>query len=109
MEDVSDPAFRAICREYGAALCFTGVELRLFARPFVLDGVLMGASDFRFLQVSTLAGLAAFLPIGAAVLAWHRLGVLGLWCGLGLWLFARLGVNVGRYRGVRWTRVVALR
>jgi nifR3 family TIM-barrel protein len=37
MEDVSDPAFRAICREYGADLCFT---------EFVnVDGLLNG--DFR--------------------------------------------------------------
>jgi putative MATE family efflux protein len=69
---------------------------------FVLDGVLMGASDFRFLQASTISGLVGFLPVGTAVLAWHRLGIVGLWSGLAVWLLLRLAVNAARYRGSTW-------
>jgi Na+-driven multidrug efflux pump len=70
---------------------------------FVLDGILMGASNFRFLQASTIAGLLGFLPVGAAVLTWHRLGIAGLWFGLGVWLVLRLAVNAYRIRGSAWT------
>jgi putative MATE family efflux protein len=72
---------------------------------WVLDGVLLGASDFRYLQVSTMGGLAAFLPFGAAVLVWPRLGIIGIWCGLAAWLLVRLAVNRRRYRGSRWVEV----
>lgn len=69
---------------------------------FVLDGVLMGAGDFAFLRVSTLAGLVAFAPVAAAVLVWHRLGLVTVWVGLAGWIGARLVVNTARYRGERW-------
>jgi putative MATE family efflux protein len=72
---------------------------------WVLDGVLMGASDFRFLQVSTTGALVAFLPVGAALLKWHRLGIAGIWLGLAVWLSVRLAINYSRYRGSRWTEV----
>lgn len=72
---------------------------------WVLDGVLMGASDFRFLQVSTTGALVAFVPVGAAVLKWHRLGIAGIWVGLSVWLLVRLAINYTRYRGTRWTEV----
>jgi putative MATE family efflux protein len=90
-----------------AALVVVGVLQIPGAVLWVLDGVLMGASDFRFLQASTVSALVTFVPVGAAVLKWHQLGIVGIWCGLGGWLCVRLAVNYGRYRGARWTTVAA--
>ncbi|HWW53212.1 MAG TPA: MATE family efflux transporter [Acidimicrobiales bacterium] len=90
-----------------AALVVVGVLQVPGAVLWVLDGVLMGASDFRFLQVSTTSALMAFLPVGAAVLVWHRLGVIGIWVGLSVWLLVRLAINRTRYRGTRWTEIAA--
>jgi putative MATE family efflux protein len=84
------------------ALVAVGVLQVPDAVLFVLDGILMGASDFRFLQASTVAGLVAFVPVGVAVSVWHRLGITGIWFGLGMWLLARLAVNAARYRGSTW-------
>jgi Na+-driven multidrug efflux pump len=55
--------------------------------------------------VSTTSAFVAFLPVGAAVLVWHRLGIVGIWLGLSAWLAVRLAINRARYAGSRWTRV----
>ena len=47
--------------------------------------------------------------MGAAVLVWHRLGIVGIWLGLSLWLLVRLTINHARYAGARWTEVAAPR
>lgn len=72
------------------------------AVAFVLDGVLIGASDFRFLQWSTVAGLAVFTPFAVAVLVRPGLGIVGLWCGLLAWMTGRAAANWVRYRGEAW-------
>ena len=94
-----------VARQAAAALVIVGVLQLPDAVLFVLDGVLMGASDFGFLRASTVGGLLAFLPVGASILAWHRLGIVGLWSGLGVWLFVRLAVNAVRFAGRQWTLV----
>lgn len=75
------------------------------AVAFVLDGVLIGGSDFRFLQWSMLAGLAVYLPFAAFVLRFHSLGVAGVWIGLLAWMTGRAGANYVRYRSRRWAEV----
>jgi Na+-driven multidrug efflux pump len=75
------------------------------AIAFVLDGVLIGGSDFRFLQWSMLAGLAVYLPFAAGVLRFHSLGVAGVWVGLLAWMTGRALANYARYRGRRWADV----
>jgi putative MATE family efflux protein len=70
---------------------------------FVLDGSLMGASDFRFLQWATIAAGFVFVPFAVAVLTWHRLGVAGIWVGLFAWMTARAVANYVRFRAGRWT------
>lgn len=71
---------------------------------FVLDGVLMGASDFRFLKWTTLAGATSFLPFAAAVLVWDRLGIAVVWVGLLAWMSTRALVSAARFRRVeQWT------
>jgi putative MATE family efflux protein len=99
----SDPA---VVRKGAAALVLLGVLQVPAALAFVLDGVLMGASDFRFLKWTTLAGAAAFLPFAAAVLVWHRLGIAVLWAGMVAWMAARAAVSQARFRRGGWTAAI---
>jgi putative MATE family efflux protein len=71
---------------------------------FVLDGVLMGAGDFRFLFVSTaLAAVGGLVPItvAALVLGW---GLTGIWAGMSALMAVRLVTTVARLRGGAWLR-----
>jgi putative MATE family efflux protein len=74
------------------------------ASLWVLDGILMGASEYRFMLYSTMGGLVLFLPMALAVLHWHHLGIIGLWCAMGIWATGRLTTNVLRYRALPWAR-----
>ena len=89
------------------ALVLVGVVQLPAAVVFVLDGVLIGASDTAYQQWANVAAFVVFCPFAAAVLHWHRLGIAGLWLGLLAWMIARLAANVARFAGPRWTRVAA--
>ncbi|TDD03045.1 MATE family efflux transporter [Nonomuraea deserti] len=66
---------------------------------FVLDGVLIGAGDQRYLAWAGVWTTLAYLP--AALLA-TGFGVVALWCALGVWMFARLVALVRRAAGTAW-------
>ncbi|MGP3964636.1 MATE family efflux transporter [Nonomuraea sp. 3N208] len=66
---------------------------------FVLDGVLIGAGDQRYLAWAGVWTTLAYLP--AAFLA-SGLGVVVLWCALGVWMIARLITLVRRAAGTAW-------
>lgn len=69
---------------------------------FVLDGVLMGAGDFRFLFWSTAeAALGGLLPVclAALVFGW---GLPGIWAGMATMMGVRLVATVARLRRGRW-------
>jgi MATE family, multidrug efflux pump len=68
------------------------------AVTFVLDGVLMGASDFGFVKWVTVGALVVYLPFALAVLHWHRLGIVTIWAGLVVWVTARAALNLWRFR-----------
>ncbi|MFM7271671.1 MAG: MATE family efflux transporter [Actinomycetes bacterium] len=72
------------------------------AAVFVLDGVLIGAGDARYLAVAmAVASLGLFVPLALTVLALDR-GLLALWAALVVLMVARLlGLGM-RYRGDRW-------
>ena len=90
-----------------AALVVVGLAQVPAAVAFVLDGVLIGSSDFRFLQWAMVVALVLFLPFAAAVLRWHHLGVAGIWGGLLAWMLGRALLNAGRFRGQRWTALAS--
>ncbi len=70
---------------------------------FVLDGVLMGAADFRFLLGSTaLASFGGLVPFALLALALDA-GLIGLWWGMGVLMVIRLVTTLIRLRGERWT------
>jgi putative MATE family efflux protein len=99
-----DPGVR---HEAGIALVGVAVLQPVGAVAFVLDGVLLGASDDAFQAASNLAALAAFAPFAAAVLATTSLGIAGVWAGLVAWMAVRAGANTWRFRSGAWARLEA--
>jgi Na+-driven multidrug efflux pump len=75
---------------------------------FVLDGVLMGAGDMRYLAVSMVAAAVLFL-IAAAVLIATGAGLGWLWTAILGLMLARLVALAVRVRGDRWLVVGAVR
>jgi putative MATE family efflux protein len=72
------------------------------AFTFVLDGVLMGANDFRDLRWQTTVAFVACLPVFAAVFARPSLGIVTVWLGLLVWISVRAVKNHARVQGDRW-------
>ena len=69
---------------------------------FVLDGVLIGAGDNRFLAVASVATTGVFLVCAYAGL-WAGGGLTGLWLAIGAFMIARLVVLSARARTSAWT------
>jgi Na+-driven multidrug efflux pump len=68
---------------------------------FVLDGLLIGAGDMRYLAGAMVVGLVVFAGAAGTVAATGA-GVVWLWGALGLLMVTRL-VTLGlRWRGSRW-------
>jgi putative MATE family efflux protein len=59
-------------------LIVLGVSVPLGAAVFVLDGVLIGAGDARYLALTGIVNLAAFVPMAIAVLLWAPSDAIGL-------------------------------
>jgi putative MATE family efflux protein len=72
------------------------------AFTFVLDGVLMGANDFRDLRWQTTVAFVACLPVFAAVFVRPSLGIVTVWLGLLVWISVRAVKNHARVQGDRW-------
>jgi putative MATE family efflux protein len=68
---------------------------------FVLDGVLIGAGDNRYLALSGLLVLVVF-AVGAGAVVVLGGGLAALWWAIGAFMLARLVVLVHRARGDRW-------
>jgi putative MATE family efflux protein len=77
----------------------------LNAIVFALDGILIGASDTRFLKWSMVfASLCVFAPITLLALEFDW-GIVGVWCGLLGLIVARLATCGARFVGRRWAVV----
>lgn len=89
-----------------APLIVLALSLPLGAVVFVLDGVLMGAGDARYLAWTSLVNLAAYLPVLWAVAAWAPAGLVGLTLLTAAFTLAFMcarAVTLGlRVRGERW-------
>lgn len=71
---------------------------------FVLDGVLMGAGDFRFLWWSTaLASLGGLVPVCLLALR-NGWGLPGIWAGMAVMMGIRAVTTVWRLRSGAWLR-----
>ncbi len=76
---------------------------------FVLDGILIGAGDGRYLAMAAIAATAVFVP--AAMLAaqvadgyGNDAGIAALWASIGVWMLARLLTLAPRAASQRWLR-----
>jgi MATE family, multidrug efflux pump len=73
---------------------------------YVLDGVLIGAGDSRYLALAGVIALIAYAPLALLVAAQHG-GLVWLWIAYGGYVTARLITLVPRARGTAWLKVGA--
>jgi MATE family, multidrug efflux pump len=73
----------------------------LNAVAFVLDGVLIGAGDMRFLAWAMIAAAAVFIPAALMVLALDA-GIGWLWAALALLMATRASTLLARFASGRW-------
>ncbi|WP_129339437.1 MATE family efflux transporter [Cellulomonas endophytica] len=101
----ADPDVRAAAV---AGLLVVAVTLPLGGWVFVLDGVLIGAGDGRYLARAGVATLVVYVPAALAVLALAPAGPAGLawlWAAFaGLFMLARAVTTGLRARGESWQR-----
>jgi putative MATE family efflux protein len=93
----NDPA---VVSRATAALLYLALLLLPGSVAFALDGVLIGAADYRFLGRAALAYFVAVLPIGVAVMVVPSAGLAGIWIGLVVWMVLRAVFNARRVRTV---------
>jgi Na+-driven multidrug efflux pump len=86
-----------------AALVVGALQQPLTTPVFVLDGVLIGAGDGRWLAIAGTGMLVAFLPAAYLVLVLD-LGVVGLWWALTWFMLVRAALLGSRAWGDRWLR-----
>ena len=72
-----------------------------------LDGVLIGAADYRFLGAAAGLSALAFLPLAGLTLAVPALGIVGVWAAVNLWMVARAALNHRRFASGAWVRLSA--
>ena len=78
------------------------------AVAFVLDGVLIGAGDMRFLAWAMILAAAVFIPAALLVLALDA-GIGWLWASLGLLMVTRSSTLLARFASDRWVVLGARR
>jgi putative MATE family efflux protein len=101
----TDPAVRVLLLD---TLLVVALLQPLAGPLFVLDGVLIGAGDMRFLAVAGVLTTVVFLP-GALLVFLLGGGLVTLWLAIGVWILARLVTLVWRARGTAWLITGAVR
>lgn len=99
-----DPAVQTLI---GHVLVVVAVTTPIAGVVFVLDGVLIGAGDGRYLALAGLLGLAAYVPLVLTVRHFDA-GLVWLWVAYAAFIAARMLTLVLRARGDRWTRTGVL-
>ncbi len=82
-------------------LLAVGVHQPLAAIVFLLDGVLIGSGDRRYIAFVLTMAMCTFLPIAWAVLHW-QLGVVGVWCAMIAFLTTRATLMMRRASSDTW-------
>jgi Na+-driven multidrug efflux pump len=80
------------------ALVVAAVTQPLAALAFVLDGLILGLSDYVAMRRAMILALLAYAPMAALVVEFPRLGLPGVWAALGVWLAARAALLGRRWR-----------
>ena len=89
-----DPAVR---HEAMVALAVSAFTQPLAAMAFVLDGLILGLSDYVAMRRTMIVAAVVFAPFGALVLRIHWFGLPGVWAAVGAWLAARAILLGGRW------------
>lgn len=98
-----DPAVQELI---GRVIWVIAVATPLAGVVYVLDGVLIGAGDSRYLALAGGLALLSYAPL--ALLVGHRhAGLVWLWVAYSEYVLARLTTLVVRARGSAWLRVGA--
>ena len=101
----SDPAVRAASV---GALVVVALVQPVSGLVFVLDGVLIGAGDGRYLAWAGVITLLVFAP-GAIAVWWTGAGLAWLWAAYASWIVARAVTLVWRERSDAWLVTGAVR
>jgi putative MATE family efflux protein len=94
----SDPAVIEVC---GFLLVFVAITQPLNGAVFVLDGLLIGAGDLRFLARAMAVSFVAFVPCALAVLAFGG-GIGWLWAALTVFMAVRAATLGWRWAQGGW-------
>ena len=81
------------------ALLCAALTQPLAALAFVLDGLILGISDYTAMRRAMILAIGAFAPVAVLVARFHWLGLPGIWAALGLWLAARSALLGRRWAG----------
>ncbi len=99
-----DPAVQALLSQ---VLVVMALATPIAGVVFVLDGVLIGAGDGRYLALAGLIALLAYVP--AALVVQHTgAGLVWLWVAYGWYVAARMLTLLWRIRGSAWMRTGAV-
>jgi putative MATE family efflux protein len=93
-----DPAVQSLL---STVLIIVAVHQPVAGIVFVLDGVLIGAGDGRYLAWAGIVTLAVFVPLALAVM-WTGAGLTWLWWAFVALMAARLATLALRARGEQW-------
>ena len=88
----------AVQRAAVVALLVAALTQPMAALAFVLDGLILGLSDYVAMRRAMILAILAYIPMAALVLRFHGLGLPGIWVALGLWLAARAVLLDRRWR-----------
>jgi MATE family, multidrug efflux pump len=89
-------------------LWFVAALQPLAGAVFVLDGILIGAGDSRYLAAAMAIATFVYVPLVGAVSALDA-GLIALWAAFSLWVVARLVGMGGRFATDRWAVTGAVR
>jgi MATE family, multidrug efflux pump len=92
---------RAVLHQAAALWPYFVLMQPLGGAAFALDGILIGASDTRYLMWSMLAASAVFITLASLALAFDW-GIVGVWVALDVLIAARLAFLGVRFAGRRW-------
>jgi Na+-driven multidrug efflux pump len=101
----NDPAVADLAEE---VLWFVAALQPVAGAVFVLDGILIGAGDSRYLALAMAVATLVYVPIVLGVAALDG-GLLALWAGFSLWVVARLVGMGARFTSGRWAVTGAVR
>jgi putative MATE family efflux protein len=88
-------------RQLSAVLLIAAAQQPVAGVVFVLDGVLIGAGDGRYLAAAGVVNLVVFAPLALAV-SWLGGGLTALWWAFGAFMVMRMATLVWRARSDKW-------